>query len=171
MRLAGPSLPSPPLPDRVHAAIPRVTCARWMVHAIPVVMLVTSSACLGARHTLRLLQIYAALLIVRALAFWSTLLPAPRCDCVPYQLCGVQLGGCSDMMFSGHTTLMMLCWLFLAWYHPGAWWGVPLVAGTAVAFSIALVIATRHHYTTDVVMAVAISTLAFAGFGRDRPLK
>jgi hypothetical protein len=153
------SAPTTPLPDRLHAMLPRVHGVRWLVHLLPIVTLAMVVLYLPMLRVLNLLQIYAVILFLRAFSFWVTRLPPPRSPCIPYAMRSIYLGGCSDMMYSGHTSVLVLGALFLAVY------GSRTAGAAAVLLAlvgIALILCTRHHYSADVLVAIYISAFAFA---------
>ena len=152
--------PTSPLPDRLHAALPRLHNLRWLVHLLPIIMLVIVVAHLPMLLVMRLLQIYALILFLRAMSFWVTRVPPPRSPCNPYTVGRIRVGGCSDMMYSGHTSVLVLGTLFLCVYSSST----PIRVGAVLLalLGIVLILCTRHHYTSDVLVAIYISTLAFA---------
>jgi hypothetical protein len=159
--------PTTPLPDRLHMMLPRLHRVRWIVHLMPVLLLAGVVAQLPLLRTLQLLQIYAVILFLRAFSFWVTRLPPPRTPCNPYTIgTRIHLGGCSDMMYSGHTAVLVLSALFLAVYGKST-----AVAVGATLFALAgivLILCTRHHYSSDVLVAIYISVFAFAAFAAFR---
>lgn len=151
--------PTTPLPDRIHDLLPRVHGMRWLVHLLPILMLTLVVLYLPMVRVLKLLQIYAIILFLRAFSFWVTRVPPPRTPCNPYSVRNIYLGGCSDMMYSGHTSVLVLGALFLGIYGSAT---VGTVALLLALLGIALILCTRHHYTSDVLVALYISVFAFA---------
>ena len=151
-----------PLPDRLHAALPRIHGMRWLVHLLPLIMLSLVVAYLPTLAVLRLLQIYALILFLRAISFWVTRVPPPRANCNPYKVRHMYVGGCSDMMYSGHTSVLVLGALFL--YTYGTQPALRVAAVLLALGGIFLILCTRHHYSADVLVAIYISALAFAAF-------
>lgn len=151
--------PTSPLPDRLHAKLPRLHGLRWLVHLLPIVMLAIVVVHLPMLLVMRLLQIYALILFLRALSFWVTRVPPPRSPCNPYTVGGIHVGGCSDMMYSGHTSVLVLGTLFLCTYSSST----PIRVGAVLLalLGIFLILSTRHHYSSDVLVGIYISTLAF----------
>jgi hypothetical protein len=158
--LAAP--PPAPLPDRLHMMLPRFHGIRWVVHLMPVLLMAMVVAQLPLNRTLQLLQIYAVILFLRSFSFWVTRVPPPRLPCIPYSIGSRYLGGCSDMMYSGHTTVLVLSALFLAVY--GTSRAVTVGAAVFAVVGILLILCTRHHYSSDVFVAIYISVFAFAAF-------
>ena len=160
-----------PLFDRWHTRLsPPRPGWRPAVHAMPLLLLLLAACRLPALLTANLLTIYALLLLLRGLTFSATRMPPPRPDCEAYRVGSLYLGGCSDMMYSGHTTLLTLSALFLCAYAaPSAW----LRAGVAVYFviALALLVLTRHHYTSDILVAIFLSVFAFMALRLRHPAR
>lgn len=159
-------IPRPPLYDRVHAALPELKHLRWLVHAMPVLLAAIAIWQLPPLLTLNLFTIYAVALLLRGAAFWLTRLPPPRRRCAPYSVGGVYLGGCSDMMYSGHTSLLVLAALFIVTYTGHT--GLGVLSVVFAALGILLLLMTRHHYSSDILVGLYICCLAFLAF-RLRP--
>jgi len=125
----------------------------------------------------RLLVIYGSLLLLRSITVISTSLPDPSPQCLQLHLKGkynqkdsfqslftglkqtlvpLQSSTCGDLIFSGHTVFMTLCvliWKKYFEYHPWVWIIVLIVA----LFGIWSIIATRFHYSIDVILAVILT--------------
>jgi len=127
----------------------------------------------------RLLLIYGTLLILRSLTVISTSLPDPSPQCLELHLRGkynnhesqafdsfvtglkqtlvpIQSSTCGDLIFSGHTVFMILCVLVWKKYFEGHPWVWILMLIVAI-FGIWSIIATRFHYSIDVVLAVILT--------------
>lgn len=78
----------------------------------------------------------------------------------------------TDLMFSGHTSLMCVIAWFYTWYFPAP---AGALGWQWATLGILLILATRHHYTADIVVALFISTSVFLAYHwyhekRDGPL-
>ena len=71
------------------------------------------------------------------------------------------------MMYSGHTSLLVLSALFLAVYGGSA--GLAVLAIIFALLGLALLVMTRHHYSSDILIGLYICCLAFLAF-RIRPV-
>ena len=71
------------------------------------------------------------------------------------------------MMYSGHTSLLVLSALFLAVY--GGSTGLAVLAIVFALLGLSLLVMTRHHYSSDILIGLYICCLAFLAF-RIRPL-
>lgn len=158
-----------PLFDRLHARLSPAQ-PRWrpVVHAMPLLLLLVAVCRLPWLLTANLLTIYALLLILRGLTFSVTRMPPPRTYCEAYKIQSFFLGGCSDMMYSGHTTLLTLCALFLCTYsNPSSLLVVFVIVFLCV--SLTLLVLTRHHYSSDILVAVFLSVFAFLALRLRQP--
>eukprot|EP00658_Telonema_sp_P-2_P011147 TRINITY_DN14237_c0_g1_i2.p1 TRINITY_DN14237_c0_g1~~TRINITY_DN14237_c0_g1_i2.p1 ORF type:complete len:230 (-),score=19.84 TRINITY_DN14237_c0_g1_i2:299-988(-) len=97
---------------------------------------------------------HGCLLLMKASLMVVTTVPTPLSSC---RTTGVQTGQmthfCNDLMFSGHSVLMVMVPFFYQQCPYAAWWGK---AGFWVggAFGLVLILGTHQHYTSDVLVAV-----------------
>jgi len=70
-------------------------------------------------------------------------------------------GGCHDLLFSGHAVIYVLCVLTMWELMGKRWWGIIVTYQVMVVIKILLTIALSHHYTVDIVVAIAITVLAW----------
>lgn len=69
---------------------------------------------------------------------------------------------CGDLIFSGHTLILVLSWYSLDIHLPEKKCKfVRMLAGVGAVFGMGMIILCRMHYTVDVVLAFAITTLYF----------
>ena len=108
------------------------------------------------------------LYFIRGFTVWVTLIPRPehatdgidtsRPWIVNFLLVFLQIDQtASDLMFSGHTALLVTIAWFFSYY-------VAHASGVAWLYTILgmyFILATRHHYTVDLVVAFTISSLVF----------
>lgn len=150
-----------PLPDLLHDLLPNLQPWRLVPELMMLVPVLGLSGILlyrfdqHALNTFRtFLWAHASLLAMRGSSFVLTLLPdaSQQCRESPF------VGGCHDLMFSGHVALMVLT-LALARRN----YALPRVATAlfvaATALSVALVIAVRNHYSVDVLVALFLAPL------------
>jgi hypothetical protein len=125
----------------------------------------------------RFLVVYAVGHTLRAATYLSTALTGTARHCRP----GADLSGrpatvgqcfthmvsvngnCGDLNFSGHVMLMMLglglidSYGHCMWgwgYHCGRHWALLLLGAALAAGQVLLIVAARHHYSVDVVVAL-----------------
>lgn len=157
-----------PLRDVLHDALPNLQ--RWRVvpevgHLVPVLALVW---CLLSHIDQRSLDAFrlflwchAALMATRAASFASTLLPDASQQCHT----SLFVGSCHDLMFSGHAMIMTLATLVLQHFFalPA---GARRLLWASNAGVAVLIVATRNHYTVDVVAALALAAAVWGAFSR-----
>ncbi|KAL3130946.1 hypothetical protein ABBQ38_000269 [Trebouxia sp. C0009 RCD-2024] len=125
----------------------------------------------------RLLLVLVICQTLRILSFTSTQLPSPNYHCrlpeltaikdMPLHWWGhfiVDLGrqtthGCGDLIFSSHTTFALVGMLTYTEY--GAIWIIKAFAWCAVFVLSVLIVASRKHYTVDVLIAWYVVPLVF----------
>lgn len=90
--------------------------------------------------------------IIRPIIFSSTLMPSSVKNCKTKNR-----RSCNDMMYSGHITLTLLSLLFL-WKHNIIDTYV-VILGTLIPSYI--ILATKNHYTSDIIVSIIINTLLF----------
>ena len=103
----------PPMYDYGHDVLPNLSSYRNWVHVLVGILFVVFLIKSSGRLIADMLLLYATLLVLRALTICMTHVPPPRKRCTPYKIWGYYLGGCSDMMFSGHTAFVTLSCLYL----------------------------------------------------------
>eukprot|EP01062_Namystynia_karyoxenos_P079931 TRINITY_DN8526_c0_g1_i1.p1 TRINITY_DN8526_c0_g1~~TRINITY_DN8526_c0_g1_i1.p1 ORF type:complete len:417 (+),score=135.90 TRINITY_DN8526_c0_g1_i1:94-1251(+) len=129
----------------------------------------------------RVLQVYCTGHVMRACTYLVTSVPGSADHCLPgadldppssIGECFTRMssvnGNCGDLIFSGHMLLMWMGMCFLWTYGAGAW-GVErlgrahvgiLALGMAITIVQAcMILAARHHYTVDVVVATYTTPL------------
>ncbi|KAK9815443.1 hypothetical protein WJX72_003721 [[Myrmecia] bisecta] len=125
----------------------------------------------------RLLVVLVICQTLRIISFLSTSLPAPNYHCraleataikeMPKQWWGhvvVDVGrqsthGCGDLIFSSHTTFALVG--AMTYFEYGSKKAVKAIVWTAVATLSVLIVASRKHYSVDVVIAWYVVPLVF----------
>ena len=75
--------------------------------------------------------------------------------------------GCNDLIFSGHTSMMVMSSLFLSYYCLNS----PLANLLLIIYNIIgfiVIIGTRLHYSVDVFIASVVNVLLFFSFHKQR---
>lgn len=140
-----------PLVDLGHARLPDLARHEQWIDALPTLLgaAVVGLALARPAHRARLGQTLATVALVtvlRCVCVSVTVLPSPICRLGR----GVRaVGGCHDCIFSGHTALTLVLAHTLAQMAPRL--AIPLAA-YCVLTSL-LIVATRSHYTIDVLVA------------------
>jgi hypothetical protein len=140
--------------------IPRLPISPWVIDCVTLstlapLLLATSQQRFAVAT--RALPIILGIVIVRALTTLTTILP-PDKRCVKdaprlFPLSGAFLGSCYDKIFSGHLAIVLVIVLLNVRYG--------LLSMSLGALQVGLVafllIATRAHYTVDLVLACMIT--------------
>ena len=156
-----------PMYDYGHDVLPDLSSYRNWVHGLVVIIFIIFLIKSPGRLIADMLLLYATLLVLRSLTICMTHVPPPRKRCKPYKILGYYLGGCSDMMFSGHTAFVALSCLYLVWYGLVKDRCLKGVVILYTVFTIVFIISTRHHYSMDVIVSLYISFFAFFAIKRD----
>ncbi|KAG0050196.1 sphingomyelin synthase [Gryganskiella cystojenkinii] len=116
----------------------------------------------------RVLWVVGTLSIYRALTLSVTTLPTPKVGCHPsddrtfwgmlwiaIQMIPGTVEACTDDIFSGHTVFMVTCAIQWRLYCKNKW--VTYFSYIYITIGLYFVVATRLHYTVDVVLAIFIT--------------
>lgn len=138
------------LPDLLHNILPDWSAYEHVIDAIPVSLGILVILFCRKNLRLRLRKIATQLSIVyllRVITSSVTVLPSPICSSSRPSCKAV--GGCYDLIFSGHTSTMLI----LAWHLQKCF---PKYRTHLILFCIlgsGVIVATRGHYTIDVIVA------------------
>ena len=149
-----------PLYDLVQDYAPNLQSYRIIpeiLHVIPVVVLAYYTAIFW--HTQCLSDFFlkhGSLMFLRGILFSVTLLPDSS------RMCHLtnHLGGCFDLMFSGHSTITLLSTLLLAKHFPISNFLKHSLFLNVFLTSV-LIILCRNHYTIDVIISLLLTYLSF----------
>ncbi|KAJ2799131.1 hypothetical protein H4S07_005525 [Coemansia furcata] len=110
----------------------------------------------------------AALYLLRSFTLSITTLPPSVADCKPVVatdhagligsipgLISGRLSACTDKMFSGHTTILVISFLF--WRRYATHWAFIVYSVVHTAVGIASILLVRLHYSVDVLLAVVLT--------------
>jgi hypothetical protein len=153
-------LKSLPLYDVIQESFPNLQKYRIIpevLHFIPMLTLLFNT--IYHQHIQcfkKFLLTHGILMFIRAISFSVTLLPDSSGMC---QL-STHLGGCFDLLFSGHSTIMLLCCLLLnQFYDIQLKWKMVLFANTGITSF--LIILCRNHYTIDVLYSILMTYFVY----------
>ena len=113
--------------------------------------------------------------LMRAISFSMTILPSPSVDCKcewedePETFLRKVLNlfyqeGCSDLIFSGHTSMMLMSTYFLIYYCLPNSLMAQLFLVVYNIIGVYVIIGCRLHYSVDSYIATIITTLLFFAF-------
>ncbi|KAF9119633.1 hypothetical protein BGW39_000161 [Mortierella sp. 14UC] len=116
----------------------------------------------------RCLWVIGSLSVYRALTISVTTLPSPKEECRPslkygfwemliiaIQMIPGTVEACTDDIFSGHTVFMVSCAIQWRLYCKNKW--VTYFSYLYISIGLYFVVATRLHYTVDVILAIFIT--------------
>ena len=165
-----------PLPDIYHKVLP-IEFRKYHEYSdwMPILPLAAFVLIDRFQHAGEFLFLLSLVYIIRAISFTLTVLPSPSVDCK----CEWEYGpetfmrkilnifyqeGCNDLIFSGHTSMMVMSSLFLCWYiFPGQYGKIiPIIFYNIIG--VLVIIGTRLHYSVDTFIATIICTLLFFAF-------
>ncbi|KAJ9470001.1 Phosphatidylinositol:ceramide inositolphosphotransferase [Diplonema papillatum] len=173
LRLQLPPVSHPPLPDVGHDWIPKIG-EGYNDTLLGIVVAMCALVCVfGGKHRWPMLFRYAAaysvLLLLRSATVAATALPATDNHCQkpqaiehPFQnaVAGMVTGGassihCGDLMFSGHTIALVLSVMVVFTYQP--YTILKVLSLVLLLLAVYSIIATRSHYTVDVIVGLYVS--------------
>eukprot|EP00742_Colponemidia_sp_Colp-10_P004846 GILJ01005175.1.p1 GENE.GILJ01005175.1~~GILJ01005175.1.p1 ORF type:complete len:237 (+),score=13.44 GILJ01005175.1:37-711(+) len=169
-RVARALPPDDPLFDWGHVHLPDFNHLSYIGDFLPLFPLLYSLFFVGVHKTLPCFTLLAIGVLIRMFSYGMTILPTvvPRCreawhsqHLGPLELDFV--GGCFDLVFSGHT---LWVWMFV---HHAAWRSKHRLPSILILYSYGIaaavfVAASKMHYSVDVFLSVVISGLLCFGF-------
>lgn len=148
-----------PLNDILQVNLPNLQYLRIIpeiTHVIPIFILL-GFLCYNrdsnsAEVFIKFIRKHSALLVTRAVLFSVTLLPDSS------QMChrSEHIGSCFDLIFSGHSSIMILsCYIINEFYKPS--FKLNLLLNFNNLITCILIVLVRNHYTIDVVLSLIIT--------------
>lgn len=165
-----------PLFDLYHQVLPE-EMREWHEYSdwVPILPLLLFLYLDRGQHCFKFLFMVGILYLLRAISFSVTILPSPSVDCKcewehqPESILRSILNicyqeGCNDLIFSGHTSMMIMSSLFLVYYYLPNYPLSQCMLFFYNVFGVLVIIGTRLHYTVDVYIASIICILLFFSF-------
>ncbi|KAG9269379.1 phosphatidylcholine:ceramide cholinephosphotransferase 2-like [Astyanax mexicanus] len=179
---------NPPLPDKFFDYIPRQEWA-FKVTEVNGMILVTAwfFQWLFLKHRSivgrRFFFLMGTLYLYRMVTMYITTLPVPsmHMNCAPkldgdsigmvHRVLQLLSGGgltitgshvmCGDFLYSGHTVMLTLTFLFIREYSPRSLWWYHLICWLLSAVGVVFILVAHEHYSVDVVVAYFITSRLF----------
>ena len=107
--------------------------------------------------TTEFLAKFLIIMLIRSFTIISTILPKHENCEDKFSIREFFLGGCYDKIFSGHASFILL--LTLLYYREHIIGLVPLLGINII--NCLLILATRSHYTVDILLAVFVTTTIY----------
>ncbi|XP_058261400.1 phosphatidylcholine:ceramide cholinephosphotransferase 1 [Hemibagrus wyckioides] len=179
---------SPPLPDKFFDFFDRVEWAFTVCEIngmILVILWILQWSLLKHKSIVgrRFLFIVGTLYLYRCITMYITTLPVPgmhfKCSAKLHgdwqsqiwRVMKMLAGGgltitgshhmCGDYLYSGHTVMLTLTYLFIKEYSPRRFWCYHWGCGTLCVMGVFCILLAHDHYTIDVVVAYFITTRLF----------
>ncbi|XP_060749538.1 phosphatidylcholine:ceramide cholinephosphotransferase 2 [Tachysurus vachellii] len=179
---------SPPLPDKFFDYVPRVEWAFTVTEVIGIVLTLvwtTQWLCLKHKSIIgrRFFFLIGILYLYRIFTMYITTLPVPstHMNCAPklyddsvgklYRIFQLLSGGglsitgshmmCGDFLYSGHTVILTLTYLFISEYSPRWMWWYHLICGFLSLMGAVFILVAHEHYSVDVVVAYFVTSRLF----------
>ncbi|KAG7458674.1 hypothetical protein MATL_G00223150 [Megalops atlanticus] len=179
---------NPPLPDKFFDYIDRVKWAFSVTEINGMVLVgiwfvqwlfLRYKAIVGRRFFFLMGTLY----LYRCITMYITTLPVPgmHMTCAPklygdsqakvHRILQLISGGglsitgshmmCGDFLYSGHTVMLTLTYLFIKEYSPRSFWWYHLMCWLLSAVGVVCILVAHEHYSVDVVVAYFITSRLF----------
>lgn len=159
-----------PLYDLIQRNVPNLQPYRIIpeiLHLIPILSFIllvifncNTNSVLALRKFLRL---HGLLMVLRAICFTSTLLPDSSQMCLFSQ----HIGSCYDLIFSGHSTAILLTtYIINDYFNINRFFKIMLHINNLI--TCFLIIVCRNHYTIDIIVSI-LATNYFYSLDNDKP--
>ncbi|XP_062243686.1 phosphatidylcholine:ceramide cholinephosphotransferase 2 [Platichthys flesus] len=183
-----PKESSPPLPDKFFDYIDRVKWAFTVTEINGMVLLAIWMVQLfffryKSIAIRRFFFLIGTLYLYRCVTMYITTLPVPgmHMTCAPklhddsqakiQRILRLISGGglsitnshllCGDFLYSGHTVMLTLTYLFIKEYSPRSFWWYHLMCWLLSAVGVVCILVAHEHYSVDVVVAYFITSRLF----------
>jgi hypothetical protein len=143
--------------DIFHKILPDLNEYHYTVDLIAFIGLVSLFIISNTSLTIEFIAKFTIIMFIRAFTIISTILPKHEVCTDKFDLRSYFLGGCYDKIFSGHTSFTLL--LTLIYYREHIVNEFSLIGINAI--NILLILATRSHYTVDILLAIFVTTTIF----------
>ncbi|XP_076842324.1 phosphatidylcholine:ceramide cholinephosphotransferase 2 [Brachyhypopomus gauderio] len=182
---------NPPLPDKFFDYVPRVEWAFSVTEVIGMgLVTVWLIQWLFLKHKSivgrRFFFLMGTLYLYRMITMYVTTLPVPsmHMECAPKlynnsmaklsRVVQLFLGGglsitgshimCGDFLYSGHTVILTLTFLFIREYSPRSLWWYHLICWLLSTVGVVCILLAHEHYSVDVIVAYFITSRLFCWY-------
>jgi len=143
--------------DITHYILPDLHSYHYITDFIGLGVLISLYFLSNETLTTEFLAKFTIIMFIRAFTTIATILPKHKICNETITTRSLLLGGCYDKIFSGHTSFTLL--LTLLYYRENII-NLPLLLGIN-ATNILAILATRSHYTVDVLLAIFVTTTIY----------
>lgn len=173
LNVVNPLKGQPPLPDILFNILPQTTArfSNLILLASCTYFLIRMYKSNAIPDLINLIACVNILFFVRVLTFTFTILPPPMLNCYSasytdpinwnglYYMFHQYDDTCVDIMFSGHAVYLSLMCLYLLKFSECFW--EKNIAKLIYAIGIVSIVSSRIHYTSDVIIGIALTKLVF----------
>lgn len=142
--------------DIFHKILPDLSKYHYLVDIFALIGLI-SLFIVGSDTLTEFFAKFTIIMFIRAFTIISTILPKHEVCTDEFNIRSYLLGGCYDKIFSGHTSFLLL--LTLLYYREHIIDELSLIGINLI--NILLILASRAHYTVDVILAIFVTTTIF----------
>ena len=143
--------------DILHDILQEIHNHHYIIDIIALIILIPAFIYFNNDLSVEFLTKFLIIMFIRSFTIISTVLPKyEQCD-EKFTIRSFFLGGCYDKIFSGHTSFTLL--LTLMYYREDII-NLPTLYVTNI-FNMLSIIATRSHYTVDVLIAIFVTFTIF----------
>ena len=144
--------------DIFHSILPDLHAYHYIVDFIGLAAIISLFFISNQNLITEFLAKFTIIMFIRAFTTIATILPKHKICNEKINIRSLLLGGCYDKIFSGHTSFTLLLTLL---YYREHIIHLPLLIGIN-AVNILAIIATRSHYTVDVLLAIFVTTTIYS---------
>lgn len=143
--------------DMFHKILPDLNDYHYLIDLIGFIGLISLYFVSNEELTIEFFAKFTIIMFIRAFTIVSTILPKHEICSDQFNIRSYFLGGCYDKIFSGHTSFTLL--LTLLYYREHIINDFSLIIINII--NILLILATRSHYTVDILLAVFVTTTIY----------
>jgi len=144
--------------DIFHSILPDLHSYHYIIDFIGLALIISLFFVSNNSLTTEFLAKFTIIMFIRAFTTIATILPKDKVCDETISTRSLLLGGCYDKIFSGHTSFTLLLTLL---YYREHIINLPLLIGIN-ATNILAILATRSHYTVDVLLAIFVTITIYS---------
>jgi hypothetical protein len=144
--------------DIFHTILPDLHAYHYLIDVIVLGAIISLFFVSNKSLTTEFLAKFLIIMLIRSFTIVSTILPKHEICEDKFSIREFFLGGCYDKIFSGHTSFLLL--LTLLYYREDIIGILPLIAINII--NILFILATRSHYTVDIILAIFVTTTIYS---------
>ena len=144
--------------DIFHSILPDLHSYHFITDLIGIACIISLFFLSTEKLTTEFIAKFTIIMFIRAFTTIATILPKHKICNETIGIRSLLVGGCYDKIFSGHTSFTLLLTLL---YYREHIINLPLLLGIN-ATNIFAILATRSHYTVDILLAIFVTTTIYS---------